>query len=54
MTKRATGPDAAMSTIIERMMATAITQISLAMPTAVTMESMEKTRLMIAIWTTRS
>ena len=51
-TKVATGPEATISTIIDRMTATAITQISFAMPTAVTIESIENTRLMSAICTT--
>ena len=47
-----TGPEATISTIIERITATAMIQISLAMPTAVTIESIENTRLMSAIWVT--
>lgn len=51
-TKSATGPEAIISTIIDRTTATAITQIWLAMPTAVTMLSIENTRLMTAICAT--
>ena len=51
-TKSPTGPEAAISTIIDRITATAITQISLAMPTAVMMLSIENTRLINVIWVT--